>query len=70
MKNERVIGVAMSDVDPNLDIVVISYGTGRSFFVRVNGKALRTKNGKGPRLFRSKEAAAEAGEKHYNARKK
>lgn len=60
MKNERTVGVAI-----DLPIEVCTYGTGRSFFVRVYNKALRTKDGKGPRLFRSKEAAAKAGEKHY-----
>jgi hypothetical protein len=44
------------------DVEVVGYSH-RSFFVRVRGKALRTKNKKGPRLFRSFEAARKAGEK-------
>lgn len=51
------------------DVEVVPYGTGRSFYVRVDGKALRTKDGKGPRLFRSHEAAKKAGEDHASAMK-
>lgn len=45
------------------NIEVVSYSNTRSYYVRVRGKALRTKDGKGPRLFRSETAARRAGEK-------
>jgi len=59
MKKGQLIGVAIG-----LPIEVVAYSS-RSFYVRVHGKALRIKNGKGPRLFRSQEAAAAAGERKY-----